>query len=78
MLQQKTKLLPKTKNGVSMEENINKAIELYKSGLSIDKVAFEIGVKRSRLNAMLKAAGVELRKSGARKGHHWGVKQRSK
>lgn len=59
-------------------ENLDKAIELYKSGLSIDKVAFQVGIKRGRLNSMLKAAGVELRKSGAQKGHHWGQKQKQK
>lgn len=56
-------------------ESIEKAIELYKSGLSIDKVAFQVGIKRSRLNSLLKAAGVELRKSGAQKGRHWGQKK---
>lgn len=48
-------------------KTLQKAIELYTvQEWSIDKIAFEVGVKRSRLNKLLKAAGVTLRPSGRR------------
>lgn len=54
------------KNEVS-PETLKRAIELYTvQELSIDKVAYEIGIKRSRLNTLLKNNGVVLRPRGRR------------
>lgn len=48
-------------------ETLQKAIELYTvQEWSIDKIAFEVRIKRSRLNKLLKNAGVTLRSSGRR------------
>jgi len=48
-------------------EVLKKAIELYTvKEWSIDKISFEVGIKRSRLNTLLKNAGVQLRSTGRR------------
>ena len=57
---------------------MKKIIDLYNSGLSIDKVAIQVGLKRSHVNTLLKNSGITLRSKGARKGFFWGKQLHSK
>jgi hypothetical protein len=57
---------------------MKKIIELYNSGLSIDKVAIQVDLKRSHVNTLLKNSGIPLRSKGARKGYFWGKQLNSK
>jgi len=46
---------------------------MYES-MSIDQISREVDISRHKINTMLKKAGVELRSTGARKGHSKGNK----
>lgn len=55
------------------ETQTKEIVKLYETA-SIDKISRKVNISRHIINRILKESGVELRSTGARKGHYKGEK----